>query len=66
MGKKKRVSCLGLGKEETAEVGVRIVSPMGGSDSAVGIYILRKALRGTPRERKIPEVFGAGSRYLSG
>lgn len=38
----KRVGCLGLGKEATAEVGVKAVFPMGGSDSAVGIYIFKK------------------------
>lgn len=62
----KRVGCLGLGKEVTAEVGVRTVVPIGKSDSAVDIYILKKAVKGTPGERKIPEVFGAGSRCLGG
>lgn len=38
----KRVGCLGLGKEETVEVRVKAVFLMGGSDSAVGIYIFKK------------------------
>jgi hypothetical protein len=39
VGKESRL--LGLGKEVIAEVGVRAVSPIGGSDSAVSAYILK-------------------------